>query len=79
MKTTLAIFIMPTYGWRYLLLISAIPLFFSCILCYWLPESAKFYLTSGQRNKAIKTLNKISKENKKALPEGELISYKVKI
>lgn len=70
---------MPTYGWRYLLGISAIPLFFSCILCHWLPESVKFHLASGQRNQAITTLNEIAEKNNKSLPEGDLISYKVNL
>ena len=68
---------MPTYGWRYLLSLSTIPILISIILVYLLPESARFYLTAGKRELAIKTLEEISQQNRVPLPDGELITIEV--
>ena len=63
---------MPTLGWRWLLGISAIPLLIFVLFSFWLPESARFQLASGNRDLALKILERISKDNKKELPEGSL-------
>ena len=68
----LAILIMPRYGWRVLLGVSAIPLVLFTIACKWLPESPRYHVLSGQPEKAMKTLEWIAKVNKKPLPRGTL-------
>ncbi len=65
---------MPTLGWRYLLGISSLPVLLSSILCAWLPESARFHLTNGEHDKAIKILEDVSHANRTALPPGELVA-----
>jgi hypothetical protein len=67
---------MPVYGWRYLLVICAIPCCISSILCYYLPESARYYLASGKRDLAIKVLQNVAKSNKKPLPDGKLVEIR---
>lgn len=39
----------------------------------WLPESCRFYLAAGEREKAVEMLASMSKMNKKELPPGELL------
>ena len=41
-------------------------------LLQWLPESVRFYLTAGEREKAVHVLQECSRLNKKELPPGEL-------
>ena len=80
MTTYSAILIMPRYGWRVLLGVSAIPLVLFTIACKWLPESPRYHVLSGQPEKAMKTLEWIAKVNKKPLPRGTLTgSEKCKI
>ncbi|KAH9489330.1 hypothetical protein Btru_051657 [Bulinus truncatus] len=64
---------MPTLGWRYLLVFSAVPIFIFCIFSKWLPESARYNITTGYYDKALETLERIAKENGKTMPEGILV------
>ena len=68
---------MPNLGWRWLLGFSSIPLLIFALFCAWLPESARFHLTSLQPDLAYKTLKRISDDNKVLLPEGKLAIIKV--
>jgi len=65
---------MPTLGWRYLLGFTSVPLFIFGILCFWLPESARYHLAIGDDESALKTLEKIAEDNNKSLPEGVLVN-----
>lgn len=69
---------MPTLGWRWLLGFSAVPLIVFLAFCYWLPESARFHLTSNRPDLALETLKRIAQENQTSLPEGSLAVIKVK-
>jgi len=51
--TFLAILIMPKYGWRALLGVSAVPLVLFTLSCRWLPESPRFHMMSGNPDKAL--------------------------
>ncbi|KAG8455704.1 hypothetical protein GDO86_001771 [Hymenochirus boettgeri] len=72
-EVLLAIFVMPTLGWRWLLILSALPLFLFAILCFWLPESARYEVLSGNKEKAMATLKRIAAENGAPMPLGKLI------
>ncbi|XP_062874029.1 synaptic vesicle 2-related protein [Trichomycterus rosablanca] len=72
-EVLLAILVMPTLGWRWLLGLSTIPLFIFAILCFWLPESARYDVLSGNQEKALNTLKRIATENKVPMPLGKLI------
>ncbi|XP_031570462.1 synaptic vesicle 2-related protein-like isoform X2 [Actinia tenebrosa] len=67
-----AMAVMPTLGWRWLLAILSLPLLIFLIMSKWLPESVRFYLAAGDREKAIQVLKQCSRINKKELPPGEL-------
>lgn len=72
-EVLLALAVMPTLGWRYLLGFSAIPLLVFSGCCFWLPESARFDMTRGNRERALATLERIAKDNGKPMPLGKLI------
>lgn len=73
-EVLLAYLIMPTIGWRWLLVISALPLFLFLLTCKWLPESARYDIVRGQKAKALATLERMARYNKKPLPPGELVA-----
>uniref|UniRef100_A0A8C5HH33 Synaptic vesicle 2-related protein-like n=1 Tax=Gouania willdenowi TaxID=441366 RepID=A0A8C5HH33_GOUWI len=75
LEVLLALLVMPTLGWRWLLGLSAIPM--ALFICFysWLPESPRFDVLSGRREKAIATLTRIAKENNKSLPQGRMVEY----
>jgi MFS family permease len=77
-EVLLAILVMPTLGWRWLLGLSSLPLLIFFVFCYWIPESARFHLASGRPEEAARILAKISSDNKRPLPEGRLGLVKVK-
>uniref|UniRef100_A0A3Q3LTV0 Synaptic vesicle 2-related protein-like n=1 Tax=Mastacembelus armatus TaxID=205130 RepID=A0A3Q3LTV0_9TELE len=72
-EVLLALWIMPTLGWRWLLGLSTIPMAIFVCFCFWLPESPRFEVLTGKREKALETLARIAKENGKAMPEGKMI------
>uniref|UniRef100_A0AAZ3R229 Major facilitator superfamily (MFS) profile domain-containing protein n=1 Tax=Oncorhynchus tshawytscha TaxID=74940 RepID=A0AAZ3R229_ONCTS len=75
-EVLLAIWIMPTMGWRWLLGLSTAPLVVFVIFCFWLPESPRFDVLSGNRENAMKTLRLIAADNGKTMPLGKLIANK---
>ena len=74
LEVLLAYLVMPTLGWRWLLGITSTPLILFLFLCIWLPESARFQVISNKPDLAIKTLKRIADDNKKCLPEGDLVA-----
>ncbi|XP_006788935.1 synaptic vesicle 2-related protein-like [Neolamprologus brichardi] len=74
-EVLLALMVMPDLGWRWLLGLSTVPLAIFVCFCFWLPESPRFDVLSGRREKAMATLTRIAKENGKTLPQGRLIAY----
>ncbi|XP_068617193.1 synaptic vesicle 2-related protein [Brachionichthys hirsutus] len=73
-EVLLAILVMPTLGWRWLLSLSTIPLFIFASLCFWLPESARYDVLTGNQEKALATLKRIATENGAPMPLGKLIA-----
>ena len=45
----------------------------------WLPESARFDMTRGNRERALATLERIAKDNGKPMPLGKLIEPSSKV
>lgn len=75
-EVLLAMWIMPTLGWRWLLALSITPLVVFVAFCYWLPESARFDVLIGNHEKALVTLKRIAADNGKTLPPGILTANK---
>ena len=76
LEVILAIIVMPTLGWRWLLGFSSMPLLIFALFCVWLPESARFHMASGRADLAYETLKRIADDNKTSLPEGKLAVIK---
>ncbi|CAK9796056.1 Synaptic vesicle 2-related protein [Anthophora quadrimaculata] len=72
-EVAIALVIMPTFGWRWLLILSTVPLLVFAIITPWLPESTIFDMASGRMDKAVSTLERVARENKKPLPPGRLV------
>lgn len=72
MEVLLALFVMPSLGWQWLLGLSAVPLVLFLTISTWLPESARFHAVNGQYEKAIAVVQKIAKDNGKVMPAGRL-------
>ncbi|KAK5647632.1 hypothetical protein RI129_002524 [Pyrocoelia pectoralis] len=72
-EVALALVVMPTLGWKWLLALSTAPLLVFALVCPWLPESARYHVASGQTEKALVTLEKIAKDNKKPMLLGRLV------
>ncbi|XP_032823753.1 synaptic vesicle 2-related protein [Petromyzon marinus] len=73
-EVLLAIVVMPTLGWRWLLGLSAIPLVVFAVFSFWLPESARYDVLTGNTDKAHATLKRIATENGVPMPLGKLTS-----
>ncbi|XP_068609306.1 synaptic vesicle 2-related protein-like [Brachionichthys hirsutus] len=71
----LALWIMPTLGWRWLLVVAAIPLAMFIAFFPWLPESPRFDLLTGNAEKAMATLQRVAKDNGKTMPPGKVTAH----
>ncbi|CAF0952427.1 unnamed protein product [Adineta ricciae] len=65
--------ILPLYGWRILTLVCAFPAIMILLLICSLPESPRYYVASGQQEKAERVLQKVAAANNRPLPEGKLV------
>ncbi|PON90636.1 Major facilitator, sugar transporter-like [Trema orientale] len=73
-EASLAWFVMPTLGWRWLLALSSIPSSL-LLLFYWVaPESPRFLCLKGRTTEALGVLEKIARLNRTKLPPGILVS-----
>uniref|UniRef100_A0A915M750 Major facilitator superfamily (MFS) profile domain-containing protein n=1 Tax=Meloidogyne javanica TaxID=6303 RepID=A0A915M750_MELJA len=70
-EAILAFFVMSAgWGWRWLLLLSSLPLALFSISCLWLPESARYLVAAGRPDLAISSLQRIAQLNERSLPPG---------
>lgn len=76
-EVLLALIVMPTLGWRYLLAFSSLPLLIFSLCCWWLPESARYNVQCGHTEKAYATLKKIAVDNNVPMPMGKLYTINV--
>ncbi|XP_075218906.1 synaptic vesicle 2-related protein isoform X2 [Lycorma delicatula] len=72
-EVLLALLIMPTLGWQWLLAFSTGPLLAFACICPWLPESARYHVASGQPDKALATLKQVASDNNKPMLLGRLV------
>ncbi|KAM9793263.1 synaptic vesicle 2-related protein isoform 2-T2 [Syngnathus typhle] len=73
LEVLLALWVMPGLGWRWLVGLSAVPMAIFLGFCLWLPESPRFDLLNGNVTKVMATLERIAKDNGKALPPGRMV------
>ncbi|NXF99509.1 SVOP protein, partial [Sakesphorus luctuosus] len=68
----LASVVNPTIGWRWLIRIASIPGILLILVFKFIPESARYNVSTGNMGAALATLQRIAKINGVAMPEGEL-------
>lgn len=65
--------IIPTIGWRWLIRIASIPGIILIMAFKFIPESARFNVSTGNTQAALSTLQSIAKMNRSVMPEGKLV------
>ncbi|NWI71795.1 SVOP protein, partial [Todus mexicanus] len=68
----LASVVNPTIGWRWLIRIASIPGILLILVFKFIPESARYNMSTGNMSAALATLQKIAKMNGAVMPEGVL-------
>lgn len=69
----LGMLVVPTLGWRWMIRISVAPSIILIFLFKFIPESARYNVSAGNIQAAVKTLQKIAKMNRASLPPGRLV------
>uniref|UniRef100_A0A8C4WGY7 SVOP like n=1 Tax=Gopherus evgoodei TaxID=1825980 RepID=A0A8C4WGY7_9SAUR len=69
----LASVVNPTIGWRWLIRIASIPGIILILAFKFIPESARYNVSTGNNKAAIATLERIAKINRSVMPEGILV------
>ncbi|ESO01017.1 hypothetical protein HELRODRAFT_82229 [Helobdella robusta] len=72
----MAYLIIPTLGWRVLVIVSALPSLITLLTIWTLPESARYLLSLGKTKEVLKVLEYIAKSNGSQVPRGTLIYNK---
>ncbi|XP_050003865.1 putative transporter SVOPL isoform X2 [Alexandromys fortis] len=65
--------VIPTIGWRWLIRIASIPGIILIMAFKFIPESARFNVSTGNTQAALDTLESIAKMNRSVMPEGQLV------
>ncbi|XP_071359133.1 putative transporter SVOPL isoform X1 [Trachinotus anak] len=69
----LGMLVVPVLGWRWMIRISVTPSVLLIFLFKFIPESARYHVSAGNIQAAVKTLQRIAKMNRAALPPGQLV------
>uniref|UniRef100_W5NJX4 SVOP-like n=2 Tax=Lepisosteus oculatus TaxID=7918 RepID=W5NJX4_LEPOC len=69
----LAMTVIPSLGWRWMIRISIIPSIILMFLFQFIPESARYNVSAGNVSGALQTLQRIARMNGSSLPEGKLV------
>ncbi|XP_073004586.1 organic cation/carnitine transporter 7-like isoform X1 [Typha latifolia] len=78
MEASLAWAVMPKFGWRWLLVLSALPSFLLLLFYSVTPESPRYLCMKGRINDAMDILERVARVNHVTLPSGKLVSdYKI--
>ncbi|KAL2531242.1 Organic cation/carnitine transporter 7 [Abeliophyllum distichum] len=74
LEASLAWFVMPRLGWRWLLALSALPSTLLLLFYFMTPESPRYLCMKGRKGDALAILEKIAQVNGRKLPLGVLVS-----
>ncbi|KAL8466588.1 hypothetical protein ACS0TY_035591 [Phlomoides rotata] len=74
LEASIAWFIMPRLGWRWLLAVSALPSSLLLLFYRMTPESPRYLCMRGRTSDALAVLEKIARVNGRKLPSGKLVS-----
>ncbi|KAI6649164.1 Synaptic vesicle 2-related protein isoform X1 [Oopsacas minuta] len=75
-EALLALLVMDTLGWRYLVGFSAIPILLVLFYFPFVPDSPRYLLASNEPERAYKVLVAAAKQNCRQLPPGQLVAHK---
>ncbi|XP_016831510.2 putative transporter SVOPL isoform X1 [Cricetulus griseus] len=70
---SLASVLIPTIGWRWLIRVASIPGIILIMAFKFIPESARFNVSTGNTQAALDTLESIARMNRSVMPEGQLV------
>nr|XP_043610860.1 organic cation/carnitine transporter 7 isoform X2 [Erigeron canadensis] len=73
-EASVAWFVMPTLGWRWLLAFSSLPSLLLLLFYRAVPESPRYLCLKGRTTEAFIILEKVAKTNGQPLPPGILVS-----
>jgi len=77
LTVVLAWMVIPTYGdakgWRLYVLASSLPAWLSCLTTLWLPESPRYFSTTGEFDKAERAISKVFNMNRVEPLAGNLL------
>ncbi|GJP32024.1 hypothetical protein CLOM_g16569 [Closterium sp. NIES-68] len=71
-QAALAWAVLPSLGWRWLILLSSLPLLLLLLLFPLVPESPRYLLVQARPGEALAVLQRVARLNGRALPEGRL-------
>ncbi|XP_042020959.1 organic cation/carnitine transporter 7-like [Salvia splendens] len=74
LEASIALFVMPRLGWRWLLALSALPSSLLLLLYRVTPESPRYLCMVGRKSDALAILEKIARVNGRKLPSGVLVT-----
>uniref|UniRef100_A0A8C4R5F9 SV2 related protein n=1 Tax=Eptatretus burgeri TaxID=7764 RepID=A0A8C4R5F9_EPTBU len=61
-------------SWQWFMFICSIPLFIVTVICFWLPESARYYLFRGRPDNTLAIFQRIARFNGTTLPVGTFMA-----
>uniref|UniRef100_UPI00358FEEE7 synaptic vesicle 2-related protein-like isoform X1 n=2 Tax=Myxine glutinosa TaxID=7769 RepID=UPI00358FEEE7 len=70
----MASWMLTMMSWQWFMFACSIPLLFITIVCFWLPESARYDLFSGRADEARATFERIARYNGSMLPVGTFMT-----
>ncbi|CAI5500739.1 unnamed protein product [Closterium sp. Naga37s-1] len=71
-EAALAWAVLPVLGWRWLIVLSSLPLLLPLLLFPLLPESPRFLLVKSRPSDALAVLQHVARLNRRALPAGQV-------
>ncbi|KAF6155201.1 hypothetical protein GIB67_019727 [Kingdonia uniflora] len=74
LEASLAWFIMPRWGWRWLLALSSLPSLVLLLFYSITPESPRYLCMKGRTAEALDILGKVARLNQAEMPSGTLVS-----
>ncbi|CAN8064955.1 unnamed protein product [Agarophyton chilense] len=73
-EATVAMFVLPRFGWRWLIVASSLPLLLVVALSFPLLESPRWLIAHGRRREADDVVRRVAAMQRASMPTGQLVS-----